>query len=275
VTQPDSLRTPETAARTAEAAARTAEAAALLAAAERDRVPVPPLTGRWPDLTIDDGYAIQRHNVARRVAAGARVVGHKVGLTSAAMQEMLGVGEPDFGHLLDDMVVAGEAEAAAYLAPRAEIEIAFVLRSALTGPGVTAADVLAATDHVRAAIEIIDSRIADWRIALVDTVADNASSAGVVLGERRVAPAGLDLAAVEGRLRLGGTLVERGPGAAVLGHPAVAVAWLANTLGVRGVALEAGHVVLPGACTRAVPVAPGDVVVGDFDGLGAVEVRFR
>jgi 2-keto-4-pentenoate hydratase len=251
------------------------EVAAALAVAERDRVPIAPLSRTWPGLTVDDAYEIQRFNVAHRVTAGERVVGHKVGLTSRAMQEMLGVDEPDFGHLLAGMVVEGQTEATRYIAPRAEIEIAFVLGSPLKGPGVTAEDVLAATDHLRAAIEIIDSRVADWKIALVDTVADNASSAGVVLGERRVAPAGLDLAALEGRTHLNGEIVERGPGAAVLGNPAVAVAWLANTLGARGVALEAGHIVLPGACARAVTVRPGDLVTADFDVLGRVEVMFR
>jgi 2-keto-4-pentenoate hydratase len=251
------------------------EAAAALAAAERDRVPIAPLTQTWPGLTVDDAYEIQRFNVAHRVAAGERVVGHKVGLTSQAMQEMLGVDEPDFGHLLDGMVVEGQTQAARYIAPRAEIEIAFVLGSPLKGPGVTADDVLAATDQVRAAIEIIDSRIADWKIALVDTVADNASSAGVVLGEQSIAPTGLNLVALEGRTYLNGEFVERGRGVAVLGNPAVAVAWLANTLGARGVTLEAGHVVLPGACARAVAVQAGDVVRADFDALGTVEVMFR
>jgi 2-keto-4-pentenoate hydratase len=253
-----------------------AEAARTLAAAERDRVAIPPLTETWPALDAADGYEIQLVNTRRRTAAGETVRGHKVGLTSRAMQEMLGVDQPDYGVLFSGMFVddGGKTLAANYLAPKAEIEIAFVLRDVLRGPGVTVDGVLAATDHVRAAIEIIDSRIADWRITLADTVADNASSAGVVLGERRVPVGDVDLRNVEGRLRIGGELVESGPGSAVLGHPAAAVAWLANTLGERGVSLEPGHVVLPGACTRAVAVSAGDHVVADFDVLGPVSVTF-
>ncbi len=251
-----------------------AELAGRLADAERRRVPIPPLTGTVPGLSVPDAYAVQQVNIARRVAEGARIIGHKVGLTSAAMQRMLGVDQPDFGHLLDTMVVSGTVAAADYLQPRAEVEIAFVLRAPLRGPGVTVDDVLAATDHVRAAIEIIDSRIADWRITLADTVADNASSAGVVLGERRVPLDGLDLAALEGRTLVDGEVAERGRGTAVLGHPAAAVAWLADTLGRRGAGLEPGHVVLPGAFARAVPVAPGTRITADVDALGGTEVIF-
>jgi 2-oxopent-4-enoate hydratase len=253
-----------------------AEAARALAAAERDRAAIEPLTATWSDLDTTDAYEIQLINTRRRIAAGETVRGHKVGLTSAAMQQMLGVDQPDYGVLFAAMFTedGGKVSAADLLAPKAEIEIAFVLREELRGPGVTVGDVLAATGHLRAAIEIVDSRIADWRITLADTVADNASSAGVVLGERRVPVRDVDLERVEGRLRKNGELVERGPGSAVLGHPAAAVAWLANTLGERGVSLEPGHVVLPGACTRAVEVSAGEVVAADFDVLGPVSVTF-
>ncbi len=251
-----------------------AELAAALADAERRRAPIPPLTETVPAFGVRDAYAVQRINVARRVAGGARIIGHKVGLTSPAMQRMLGVDEPDFGHLLDTMVVSGTAAAAGYLQPRAEVEIAFILREPLRGPGVTVDDVLAATAHVCAAIEIIDSRIADWRITLADTVADNASSAGVVLSERRVPVDGLDLAALEGRTLVDGRVAERGRGTAVLGHPAAAVAWLADTLGRHGTGLEQGHVVLPGAFARAVPVVAGTRVTADIDALGDTEVIF-
>jgi 2-oxopent-4-enoate hydratase len=251
-----------------------ADLSAALADAQRRRVPIPPLTGTAPGLTVEDAYEVQRIGVAERVAAGARIIGHKVGLTSPAMQRMLGVDQPDFGHLLDTMVVYGTTPVAGYLQPRAEVEIAFVLRATLRGPGVTVADVLAATGHVCAAIEIIDSRIADWRITLPDTVADNASSAGVVLSGRRVPVNGLELAALEGRTLVDGRVAERGPGSAVLGNPAAAVAWLANTLGPLGTSLSAGHVVLPGAFARAVPVTAGTRVTADIDALGDVEVVF-
>lgn len=250
------------------------EIAAALGAAARDRASIPPLTGTWPELDVDDAYAIQLVNVRHRLAGGERVVGHKVGLTSHAMQEMLGVDQPDYGHLFDSMSVDDEGAISAdrYLAPRAEIEIAFVLGAPLSGPGVTTDDVLAATAHLRPAIEIIDSRITDWRIGLVDTIADNASSAGFVLGARETPPDRVDLAGLEGRLVVNGEVTDKGTGAAVLGHPAAAVSWLANTLGARGVEIEAGHVVLPGALVKAVPVQPGDRVEADFDVLGRVAV---
>lgn len=253
------------------------EVAEALATAERERTPIPPLAEAWSDVDVDDAYAIQFVNIRRRLAAGERIVGHKVGLTSRPMQEMLGVDQPDYGHLLDTMSVGNDEDVPAgrYVAPRAEIEIGFVLGAPLAGPGVTADDVLAATAHLRPAIEIIDSRIMDWRIGLADTVADNASSAGFVLGTGETPPERLDLATLEARVLVNGAVTDKGSGAAVLGHPATAVSWVANTLGARGERLEAGHVVLPGACAKAVPVQPGDRVEGDFDILGRVAVTFR
>jgi 2-keto-4-pentenoate hydratase len=244
--------------------------------AERDRRPVAPVTEIWPGLDVDDAYAVQRANVQRRVAAGAVVRGHKVGLTARAMQEMLGVSQPDYGHLLDDMFVAdgGATPAERYCAPRVEPEVAFVLDAPLDGRGCTVADVLRATAFVVPALEIIDSRIADWRIALADTIADNASSAGVVLGARTTAVDGLDLATLGVVLRRNGEIVETGAAGAVLGNPVLAVAWLANTLHGLGAVLDTGHVVLPGSCTRAVEVGPGDAVRADFDVLGGVSVEF-
>lgn len=253
-----------------------AEAASVLAAAEQARQAVPPLSSTYSGLAIADAYDIQLTNVRARISAGRRIVGHKVGLTAKAMQEMLGVDEPDYGHLLDDMVVdAGVAVARErYVQPRVEIEIGFVLRDGLAGPGVTADDVMAATAYVVPSIEIIDSRIADWRITLVDTIADNASSAGIVLGLAQTSPGEIDLAAVKARLSLNGEVVASGTGADVLGHPARAVAWLANKLGEFGVQLLPGHVVLPGSCTKAIDVRAGDLVEADFDGLGTVGVAF-
>lgn len=250
--------------------------AEALWAAEKSASPIPPLSAGGP-LTLDDAYAIQQLNVERALAGGRRLVGHKVGLTSKAMQDLLGVSEPDFGVLLDDMVIAdgGDVDLRHLLQPKAEAEIAFVLSAPLRGPGVTVDDVLAATEAVLPSIEVVDSRIRDWEITLVDTVADNGSSARVVLGADRRPPAGLDLAAVECAVELNGEVVERGVGAAALGHPAACVAWLADTLGRRGGGLAAGEVVLPGALHRAFEVRPGDVVTARFSDLGAVSVGFR
>ncbi|CAM4012318.1 2-keto-4-pentenoate hydratase [Kibdelosporangium persicum] len=162
----------------------------------------------------------------------------------------------------------------AFLQPRVEPEIGFILGEPLTGPGVTVEDVAAAVDRVVPALEIIDSRVRDWRISIVDTIADNASSGGVVLGATTTGLAGVDVVSATGVLEVNGEVAGTGPGSAVLGNPLKAVAWLANVLGERGVALEAGHVVLPGSVTAAVPVADGDVVTATFDGLGQVTARF-
>jgi 2-keto-4-pentenoate hydratase len=246
--------------------------AGVLASAEADREPIAPLSAAYPDLTVAEAYEIQAlHARARAV----EIVGHKIGLTSTAMQEMLGVDEPDYGCLYADRVLeSGTSIAEADLiAPRVEPEIAFVLAKPLAGPGVTAEDVLAATAYVVPSVEVIDSRIADWRITLVDTIADNASCARVVLGDTRTAPGDVDLAAAAVELRVNDETVAQGVGSAVLGHPAEAVAWLANALGAHGVTLEAGHVLMPGSLTAAVPFAAGDHVVADFGPLGSVEVR--
>lgn len=254
-----------------------AEAAQALASAERDRLPIDPITRRWPRLTVTDAYAVQRANITGRCARGSRVRGHKVGLTSAAMQQMLGVDQPDFGHLLDDMFVpeGGTVPARRYLQPRVEAEIGFTLGADLTGPGVTAEDVLAATATVHPAIEIIDSRIADWQITLIDTVADNGSSGGVVLGPGTpLAELNTPLTDLGGELLIDGTVAESGTGAAVLGHPAAAVAWLANTLAEFGATLATGHVVLPGAIARAVTVSRGTRASANFDQLGTASVTF-
>jgi 2-keto-4-pentenoate hydratase len=252
------------------------DAAGVLATAERDRAPIGPLTKEWPDLEVTDAYEIQLINARQRSAEGGVVRGHKVGLTSRAMQQMLGVDEPDYGHLFADMFVSeGSVLAAAdFCQPRVEIEVAFVLRDALQGPGVTVADVLRATAFVLPAIEIIDSRVRDWQITLPDTIADNASSARVVLGGKATPLDRVDLRLLGCILRRNGEIVETGASGAALGNPATAVAWLANKLGELGVTLDAGHVVMPGACTRAADVGAGDVIRGDFDELGSVSVAF-
>jgi 2-keto-4-pentenoate hydratase len=240
------------------------------------RAPIAPLTDVVPELSTLDAYAIARRGIERRVAAGATAMGHKIGLTSVAVQEQLGVEQPDYGTLLDEMRVADGAvvASAAFVSPKVELELAFHLAAPLTGPHAGIEDVQRATGSVQPAIEIVDSRIVDWRIALADTIADNASSGAFVLGGERVPPGELDLPAVEMRLARSGDVVERGRGDAVLGDPRAAVAWLANALWAHGVRLEPGHIVLSGACTRMVAAAAGDVFTGDFGALGTVSVSF-
>ncbi|MBO9679703.1 MAG: 2-oxopent-4-enoate hydratase [Acidovorax sp.] len=237
---------------------------------------VEPLTTRHPGITIDDAYAIQQRMLARRLAAGEKVVGKKIGVTSKAVMDMLGVFQPDFGWLTDGMVYnEGEAiPAASLIQPKAEGEIAFVLKKTLKGPGVTAADVLAATEGVMACFEIVDSRIRDWKIKIQDTVADNASCGVFVLGDRLVDPREVDLGTCGMVLEKNGEIVATGAGAAALGHPANAVAWLANTLGAHGIALEAGEVVLSGSLAAMVPVKAGDSLRVTIGGIGGCSVRF-
>ncbi|HEU4976310.1 MAG TPA: 2-keto-4-pentenoate hydratase [Baekduia sp.] len=253
-----------------------ADLAEDLAGAERDRAPVAPLTERVPGLTVADAYEIQRRNVERRTQDGERLVGRKIGLTSKPMQQMLGVDEPDFGALLEGMRVEdGDAVAVETLIqPRIEAELAFVMGEDLRGPGVDALTVARAVAGVVPALEVIDSRVADWRIALADTVADNASSARYVLGATLTPIAGLDLRLLGVVLTRSGEVVSTGAGAAALGSPLRCVAWLANKLGEYGDGLRAGDVVLSGALHAAVDVAAGHVVRAEFSQLGAVTVRF-
>jgi 2-keto-4-pentenoate hydratase len=189
---------------------------------------------------------------------------------------MMGVDEPDYGHLLSDMVYSEDTPIAVdrFLIPRVEVEVGFVLGDDLPGEGCTVEDVLRCTDFVAPAIELIDSRIADWKIGLTDTIADNASSCGVILGKERVRPADLDVAAIDATLTINGAKVAEGTSGAVLGDPTIAVAWLANKVASFGVRLQKGHVVLPGSCTRAYDVKPGDQVVAAFAGLGTVNLSF-
>ncbi|WIN00409.1 2-keto-4-pentenoate hydratase [Actinoplanes oblitus] len=244
-----------------------------LRAAERDRKPIPPLVRQRPDLTVADAYSIQLINVRRRDSA---VVGHKVGLSSVAMQRMMGVDEPDYGHLMADMRLSetDPADASRYCYPRVEIETAFLLGADLPGEGCTEADVLAATAFLAPSIELIDSRIEDWNISLADTIADNASSAGFVVGAGRVRPGEIDVRGIEAVLLRDGEPVVRGRSDAVLGNPVTAVAWLARTVAGFGVRLRAGHLVLPGACARAVDVHPGSSFRAVFTGLGDVRLSF-
>ena len=255
---------------------RLLDVADVLRDAEDSGVPVVPLTEQHPDLTAEDAYLIQQVNVRRRVAAGGVVRGHKVGLTSVAMQQQLGVDEPDFGVLFSDMLVEeGDAISVSQLiSPRIEAEIAFVMDSDLSGPGVTALDALAAVSGAVASIEVIDSRIQDWRIKLPDTIADNASCARVVVGGQITPLDGLDLRTVGMVLTVDGEVKETGAGAAVLGNPIRCVAWLANTLGTVGSGLKAGDLVLAGALHASLPVGVGTSVRADFADLGSVTTRF-
>jgi len=245
-------------------------------AAQVDRAPIQPLTRSFPGIDVVDAYEIQLLNIARQRADGATVYGHKVGLSSAVMQQMMGVDEPDYGHLLDTMVLAEDTPvpAARYCFPRIEVEVAYVLGDTLPGETCTAADVLAATEYVAPSIELIDSRIVDWRIGLADTIADNASSAGVVLGVPRVSPRDLDPTDIDAVLFRDDEEVARGNTSAVLGNPTTAVAWLARTVAEFGVQLEAGHVILPGSCTRAFDVRAGSTFLAEFAGLGSVALSF-
>jgi 2-keto-4-pentenoate hydratase len=248
--------------------------AADLAQAERSRRPIPPLTAAHPEIGVADAYEIQLINIRQRVAGGARVVGHKVGLSSLAMQQMMGVDEPDYGHLLDEMQVFENkpVNAANYLYPRVEAEVCLVLAHDLPGAACTEDDVLAATAALMPSIELIDTRITDWKIALCDTIADNASSAGFVLGAAQVAPSDIDITQIETVLACNGEVVAKGRSDAVLGNPVTAVAWLARKVEGFGVRLRAGDIVLPGSCTRAVDARPGDNFVADFAGLGSVRL---
>ena len=253
-----------------------ATVAAELFDAYTSRRPVAPLASRFPDMDVADSYAIQLWQVQRWVAEGRRVRGHKVGLTSVAMQKQLGVDQPDYGHLLDGMfhLEHQPIRTADFIQPRVEPEVAFVLKRSLQGPGVTAAEAIAAVDFVLPALELIDSRITDWKIGLVDTIADNASSGGVILGSRPTPVDAVDLRLSGCNVVKNGSVVATGAGGAVLGSPITSLVWLANTVGPLGITLEAGHVVLPGSITASIPVAAGDAVTATFAGLGSVTARF-
>ncbi|NML27916.1 2-oxopent-4-enoate hydratase [Zoogloea dura] len=242
----------------------------------RARRPIPPLTSRHPGMSLADAYHVQQRMIARRIEKGERVIGSKIGVTSKAVMNMLGVGQPDFGYLLDGMVY-NEGESIAIdtlIQPKAEGEIAFLLKHDLQGPGVTAADVLAATEGVMACFEIVDSRIENWQIKIQDTVADNASCGVFVLGDQLVDIRDLDLSLCGMAMEKNGDVVVTGAGAATMASPINAVVWLANTLGSLGISLKAGDIVLSGALGAMVPVAAGDnlrIAIGE---IGGCSVRF-
>ncbi len=255
---------------------RCEELALMLRNAEQERIGAAPLTTVEPALTVQDAYHIQQINIQQKIRDGQQITGKKIGLTSIAMQKLLGVDQPDYGILLTDMVCEnrGEISMKRLMQPRIEAEIAFVLKKDLTGPYVSPLDVLLATDYITPAFEIVDSRIQDWKIKLEDTVADNASSGMYLLGDKKFQVDQVDLANLGVAFYKNGELMNTGVGAAALGHPANCVAWLANKLHEYGITLQAGEVILSGALSAAINAAAGDHFVARFAHIGEVSVRF-
>jgi 2-oxo-hept-3-ene-1,7-dioate hydratase len=251
------------------------KAADRLIEAARTRKQAEQLSKTWPTIGFDDAYAIQSEVIGRRVAEGRRIVGHKIGLTSKAMQRSSGIDEPDYGVLLDDMVYADGAKikAADFCIPRVEVELCFVLKTPLKGPGVGLIDVLRATEYVVPSLELIDARLQDPR-KIFDTISDNGAAAGIVLGGRPVGPNEVDLRWVGCALYKNGEVEETGLASGVMGHPAMGIAWLANKVGPHGITLQPGHMMLAGSFTRPIWVAAGDTVHADFGPLGNVAVQF-
>lgn len=253
-----------------------AKAANELLTAYSTREPVEPLIQTYPEIELADAYQIQLLQIQTLLGRGGIIKGHKVGLTSRAMQKHLGVSEPDYGHLLAGMFYLEHLPIPIdrFLQPRIEPEIAFVLKHPLRGPGVTTADAINSVDYVLPALEIVDSRVRDWKISLIDTISDNASSGAVVLGSSPTPLAAVDLRLTGCTFHCNSQVVRTGAGGAILGSPLNALVWLANTVGALGVTLEAGHVILPGAVTSLVTVEPGDSFTATFAGLGSVTARF-
>lgn len=250
-----------------------------LFAALRASSTVEPLSTRYPDIQVEDAYQISLHMLQRRLADGEHVIGKKIGVTSKVVQEMLGVFQPDFGFLTSTMQVANghtlSLQRDGLIQPRAEAEIAFMLKADLQGPGVTLEDVLTATDWVAPCFEIVDSRIRDWKIKIGDTVSDNASCGVFVIGDAHIDPYALDLAQAAMEMRKNGEIMARGLGSAVQGHPAQAVAWLANTLGAYGIPFKAGEIILSGSLSPLFPAAPGDSFWMEIGGMGECRVQFE
>lgn len=250
--------------------------AKMLNDAEEKRIPpIEPIDVVYKKITLDDAYSIQLLNIKDKLSKGDKISGKKIGLTSLAMQKLLGVEQPDYGHLLESMKVTnGEITIDKMIEPKVEGEIAFILKDDITGPNVTAEDVLSATDYVVASLEIVDSRIKDWKINILDTVADNASSELYVLSDNKVKLDKIDLPKVKMSLFKNGKLINEGLGKDVLDNPANAVAWLANKLWDYNVILKKGEVILSGAITAALSAAKGDIFEAKFSDLGNVSVKF-
>lgn len=242
----------------------------------RDARQIAPITDREPNITIEEAYLVQMRTIERRLKAGERVVGKKIGITAKAVMQMLKVDQPDFGHLLSGTSFnEGEPlDARKFCQPRGEGEIAFILNKDLAGPGIKGSDVLAATECVMPAFEIVDSRVTDWKIKIQDTVADNASAAAFVLGDNAVSARKIDLATCGLVLEKNGTIIGTGAGAASMGNPVNAVAWLANKLGELGIVLKAGEVILSGSLSIMFPIQAGDVLRMSLNGIGGASCRF-
>ncbi|MBI1453437.1 MULTISPECIES: 2-oxo-hept-4-ene-1,7-dioate hydratase [Acinetobacter] len=253
-----------------------------LDSAEKKRMQVRQFSLQYPEITIEDAYAVQKEWVAHKIAEGRKLVGHKIGLTSRAMQVSSNITEPDYGTLLDDMVFEEGSDIPfdRFIVPRVEVELAFILGKDLTGPNCTIFDVLDATDYVIPAIEIIDARLhnVDPETGITrkvfDTISDNAANAGIVLGGRPIKPHELDLRRISAILYRNGVIEESGVSAAVLNNPIKGVAWLANKLHPHGVTLKAGQIILGGSFTRPVAARPGDTFHVDYDQLGSIAFRF-
>ncbi|MEH7249270.1 fumarylacetoacetate hydrolase family protein [Neobacillus niacini] len=260
-----------------EVTSRADQAFHHLLKAETSKISVKPLTELYPNLSIDEAYEIQLKVIEMNVKNGSQVIGKKIGLTSVAMQQLLGVNQPDYGHLLDNMSVPnkGIISLEQLFQPKVEGEIAFILRKNLKGPNVTKEDVLEATQYIIPALEIVDSRITDWKIKLQDTIADNASCGLFVLGDNKFSLNGIDLMEIEMSLFKNGELMNTGKGTDVLGHPATCVAWLANKLSEYDVTLKAGEVILSGALSAAIEAKADDFFTAEFSHLGSVEVSFK
>lgn len=243
--------------------------------AQMSKVAIKPITKTDETLTIDDAYAIQLSNVSKMEENGHKISGKKIGLTSEGIQKQMGVNEPDYGHLYDTMdMVGGKINTSNFLQPKIEGELAFVLKEDLYGKEISPEQVLKATDYVVAAFEIVDSRIENWNIKLIDTVADNASSGCYVLGDKKLSINEVDLLNIDMKLYKNGELIETGNSKAVLGNPAIAVAWLANRVGDYGVTLKKGDVILSGAFSAAPKAEKGDVFRAEFTDLGTVAAEF-
>lgn len=251
-------------------------ASSMLEKASDTQIPIEPLTEALADLSIEEAYKVQRENIDKKIKAGKSVVGKKIGLTSVAMQKMLGVDSPDYGIIMDDMIADEETPLSLknFLQPKIEAELAFILKEDIKGPGVTISQVMQSTEGIMASFEIIDSRIKDWKIKLPDTIADNASSAMIILGSKIVPIADINLKYTGLVFEKNGEIIDTAAGAAVLGHPALAVAWLANEMSKYNVELKKGEIILAGAFTKAIEVSEGDIFTATFDGIGNVKAKF-
>jgi len=262
--------------------AEIAAFAAELDQAEQSRQQIRQFTARHPEMSIADGYSISKRWVDLKLASGRKIVGHKIGLTSRAMQQAAGITEPDYGTLLDDMVFeqGGDVPIGRFITPKVEVELAFVLGKRIEGPGATMFDVLRATEYVIPSVEIIDSRTfpvdpeTGARRKVQDPISDNAANAGIIVGGLPMRPDKIDMRWVSALLSRNGVIEETGVAAGVLNNPAIGVAWLANRLSPWGHTLEPGEIVLGGSFTRPVEARPGDVFNADFGPLGAIGFRF-